>query len=47
MNDHAHELKAGTDTVKPAYLPPSLTTYTSDEILAQVGPALTGSQVPG
>ena len=32
---------------KPSYIPPSITTYTSDEILEQVGPALTGSQIPG
>jgi hypothetical protein len=26
---------------KPAYVPPHITTYTSEEILEQVGPALT------
>jgi hypothetical protein len=30
------------------YVAPAITTYTSDEILAQVGPALTNSgQIPG
>jgi hypothetical protein len=28
---------------KPAYVPPRITTYTSEEILEQVGPALTDS----
>lgn len=38
------ELKSAQ--VKPAYLPPTVTTYTSDEILEQVGPALTCSGTP-
>jgi hypothetical protein len=28
---------------RPVYVPPRIRTYTSDEILEQVGPALTGS----
>jgi len=31
---------------KPAYDPPRITTYTSEEILEQVGPALTCSISP-
>ena len=31
---------------KPAYVPPVITTYTSDEIVEQVGPALTCSVSP-
>lgn len=32
---------------KTPYVAPAITTYTSEEILEQVGPALTGSQFPG
>ncbi len=35
-----------TATAKPAYVPPKITTYTSEEILEQVGPALTCSISP-
>jgi hypothetical protein len=31
---------AKTDTPRPAYQPPRIITYTSEEILEQVGPAL-------
>ena len=31
---------------KPAYVPPTITSYTSEEILEQVGPALTCSISP-
>ena len=31
---------------KPVYVPPRITTYTSEEILEQVGPALTCSGSP-
>jgi hypothetical protein len=31
---------------KPAYVPPTVITYTSEQILEQVGPALTCSGTP-
>ena len=31
---------------KPAYVPPMITSYTSEEILKKVGPALTCSPQP-
>jgi|GEM_PF-2627266 len=34
------------EAAKPAYVPPKITTYTSEEILEQVGPALTCSGSP-
>ncbi len=34
------------ETVKPPYEAPQITSYTSEEILAQVGPALTCSPSP-
>jgi len=34
------------ETEKPVYVAPRITTYTSDEILEQVGPALTCSPSP-
>ena len=39
---HSSEL----ETVKPPYEAPQITSYTSEEILAQVGPALTCSPSP-
>ena len=36
-----------TKAAKPVYVPPRIRTYTSDEILEQVGPALTLSPDPG
>ena len=39
-------LSSSLETVKPPYEAPQITSYTSEEILAQVGPALTCSPSP-
>ena len=34
------------DGVKPVYVPPQIKTYTSEEILEQIGPAMACSPTP-
>ncbi len=42
----SNPLPASPTTLKPPYEAPQITSYTSEEILAQVGPALTCSPSP-
>lgn len=46
MTQPQQETPTGAAAAKPAYVPPRITTYTSEEILEQVGPALTCSIAP-
>jgi len=45
MSHSALEQEARFAEVKAPYLAPRIITYTSDEILEQLGPALTGSEI--
>ena len=42
----SNPLPASSATLQPPYEAPQITSYTSEEILAQVGPALTCSPSP-
>ncbi len=45
-NSNIEKNGLSNDAVLPAYVPPTVTVYTSQEIIEQVGPALTCSLLP-
>jgi len=45
--DYGDAADGRDESVRTAYVPPRIVTYTSEELLEQVGPALTCSPSPG